>query len=95
MQVIPLQDIPSQSLNVQLAGQNCNINIYQNDYGLFFDVFVNSVLIIGGVVCQDRNRIVRDYYLGFLGDLTFVDLNGTNDPTSPGLGSRYVLCYLG
>ena len=94
MQVIPLQDISSQTLNVQLAGQNCNINVYQNAYGLFCDLYVNSVLIIGGVVCQDRNRIVRDVYLGFIGDLCFIDTTGSNDPTLPGLGSRYVFCYL-
>ena len=44
--------------------------------------------------CEDRNRIVRDLYLGFVGDLCFMDTQGTTDPVSPGLGLRYVLVYL-
>jgi hypothetical protein len=94
MLIIPLQAIPSQSINVQLAGQNCTINVYQNTYGLFCDLYVSNVLIIGGVICQNLNRIVRDIYLGFIGDLCFQDTQGSNDPDYTGLGSRYLFCYL-
>ena len=41
-----------------------------------------------------RNRIVRDTYLGFLGDLAFFDLQGEDDPYYTGLGDRWVLGYL-
>jgi len=64
-------------------------------YGLFIDVFVNNQLIIGGVICENLNRIVRDSYLGFIGDLIFYDTTkGGNDPDYTGLGSRYLLVYL-
>lgn len=49
--------------------------------------------IITGVICQDRNRIVRNGYLGFVGDLAFVDTQGTSDPEIATLGSRYLLTY--
>jgi hypothetical protein len=94
MQIVPIQDLASQTLNATLANQSTQLNIYTNSQGLFMDVLVNGDLIIGGVVCQDRNRIVRDAYLGFTGDLCFQDTQGTNDPGSPGLGTRYQLCYL-
>lgn len=94
MQFVPIQDTYSQTLTVTLGGQNCSINVYQNGYGLFCDLFVNNAQIVGGVICEDRNLIVRDAYLGFIGDLSFFDTQGTNDPVSPGLGSRYWLCYL-
>lgn len=94
MQIIPIQDVFSQTLQVPLAGQTCQINIYQTDYGLFCDLYVSNALVIGGVICQDRNRIVRDLYLGFVGDLCFIDTQGSGDPSSPGLGTRYVLAYL-
>jgi hypothetical protein len=68
--------------------------VYQKDAGLFCDLSVNNVLIIGGVLCFNLNRIVRDLYLGFVGDLMFSDTQGTSDPLSPGLGSRYQLFYL-
>jgi len=94
MLIIPINPVPSQVLNVQLADQACTIRIYQKFYGIYLDLLVSDVLIIGGVKCEDRNRIVRDIYLGFLGDLTFIDNQGLSDPTFTGLGSRFSLAYL-
>ena len=91
---IPLQDVPAQLVKVSLSSQSCQINIYQNSYGLFCDLSVGNIPIISGVICQNLNRIVRDLYLGFVGDLVFNDTQGASDPTSPGLGTRYVLLYL-
>jgi hypothetical protein len=101
MHIIPISDTFSQTLSVQLAGQNCKINLYQKSTGFYCDLFVNGSLLIGGVICQNLNRIVRSLYLGFVGDLCFVDTQGTFtlpstglDPSSPGLGTRYVFCYI-
>jgi len=94
MQIIPIQDVPNQQIQVTLAGQQCAINLYENSQGLFCDLLISNTLIVAGVICQDRNRIVRDLYLGFIGDLSFVDTQGLGDPMSPGLGTRYVFCYL-
>lgn len=94
MKIIPLQAVPSQTVQVSLAGQPCKINVYQMDSGLYCDLFVNNVMILGGIICQDRNRIVRDAYFGFVGDLGFIDTQGTQDPDYTGLGSRYNLAYL-
>jgi hypothetical protein len=101
MQIIPIVDTYSQTLSVQLAGQNCTINLYQKSTGLFCDLYVNGSLLIGGVICQNLNLIVRSLYLGFAGDLFFYDTQGTyaipstgSDPSSPGLGTRYLLLYL-
>lgn len=94
MKIIPLQAVPSQTVQVSLAGQSCKINVYQLDSGLYCDLFVNNVMILGGIICQDRNRIVRDAYFGFVGDLGFIDTQGTQDPDYTGLGSRYNLAYL-
>jgi len=57
------------------------------------DVLVNDVLIIGGVLCEDINRIVRSTYLGFIGDFAFVDTQGNLDPYYAGIGTRYYLLY--
>jgi hypothetical protein len=61
---------------------------------LYLDLFVNSVPLVNGVVCQNLNRVIRMDYLGFIGDLMWQDTQGTNDPSSPGLGMRYLFCYL-
>ena len=94
MQIIPLADVYSQALNVSLGGQSCTINVYTKSTGLYLDLYVLDSLIIGGVVCQNLNLIVRSSYLGFIGDLMFEDTQGVNDPSSPGLGTRYLLCYI-
>lgn len=94
MQMIPLRAVNSQVLTVTLAQQRARLKVYQKTTGLFMDVYVNDALIIGGVISEDRNRIVRDKYLGFIGDLAFYDTQGTSDPVASGLGARYRLLYL-
>lgn len=95
MLIIPLTDTPAQTFSVQLGGQSCSINLYQKSTGLFLDLIVNNVAVLTGVICENLNRIVRNKYLGFLGDLMFEDMQGTSDPYySGGLGNRFLLCYL-
>jgi hypothetical protein len=91
MQVIPLQPIPNQTLQVQLEGQPCTIDIVQYSFGLFVTLYVGDALVIAGVLCENFNRIVRSLYLGFSGDFVFLDMQGRADPVYTGLGSRYVL----
>lgn len=94
MLVIPLQALPNQVVTVSLANQTCQISVYQLSPGLFCNVYVNNVLVVAGVICQNINRIVREAYLGFIGDLIFMDLQGDTDPYYTGLGSRFQLLYL-
>ena len=93
MILVPLNQIPSQTLTTILSGQTCQINVYQKFYGVFVDLYVGTTLIIGGVIAEDRNRIVRDVYLGFSGDIFFVDTQGNDDPDYTGLGTRWRLVY--
>ena len=94
MQVIPLIPEASQSLDVNLAGQSCRIEIYQKSVGLLLDLSVGDRYVVVGQICRDRCRLIRLQYLGFIGDLAFFDTQGANDPESSGLGSRWKLIYL-
>ena len=94
MLAIPLLAVPSQTANILLGGQNCTLNVYTLSTGLFMDVLVNGLPIITGVLCVNQVRVVRDAYLGFVGDLAFSDTQGSNDPDYTGLDSRYALVYL-
>lgn len=94
MVIIPLQAVPSQAVGATLDGQVSQISLYQKDAGLFIDLYVDNALVIGGVICQNLNRIVRSLYLGFSGDLTFIDNQGDTDPVYSGLGTRYSLAYI-
>ncbi|OBP11392.1 MULTISPECIES: Ig domain-containing protein [unclassified Pseudomonas] len=94
MQIIPLAAVASQTLKVVLAQQNCVLNVYQQSTGMYLDVILEGETILAGVLCRDRVRCVRQAYLGFIGDLAFMDTEGTDDPVYSGLGSRWVLMYL-
>ena len=94
MQIIPLNPVPNQTLNIQLGGQDCDLNVTQSFFGVFVDVYVSNAPIIVGVLCENRNRIVRSAYLGFIGDLAFVDTQGSDNPFYTGLGVRFQLLYL-
>lgn len=94
MRIIPIQATASQIVTAQLADQVCQITIKQRAFGLFLDLDVNNSSIVAGVLCQNLNKIVRSDYLGFTGDLCFIDQQGTSDPDYTGLGSRFVLAYL-
>lgn len=93
-EIVPLNANPNQIVTVGLGNQTCQIAVRQTSKGLFLSLYVNNTLIIGGVICQNLNRIVRDLYLGFAGDLVFYDTQGTSDPDYTGLGARFLLVYL-
>lgn len=99
MLVVPTQPQPNQQVQCQLNGQACTLNVYQNPFGLFMDVFVGSTQIIAGVICENMNRIVRDSYLGFVGDFVWIDTQAASpsvaqDPVYTGIGTRFLLLYL-
>lgn len=90
---ILLSSLPAQSLYVQLGNQTCRLKVYQKMTGLYLDLDVDNVRVVSGALCRDRVWIVRDGYLGFTGDLAFVDGQGTSDPDYTGLADRYALLW--
>lgn len=69
-------------------------NVYLLPAVVYLDLYVANTLILGGIRCMNGVVIVRDAYLGFIGDLVFYDTQGSTDPVYTGLGARYVLTYL-
>lgn len=97
MKIIPLQTVPNQTLQVQLGVQPCTISLVQTAFGLFATLYVGGTLIVASVLCQNFNRIVRSLYLGFSGDMFFLDTQGTSDPVYTGIGgvdARYQMVYI-
>src|SRR5690242_826481 len=96
MQKIPLNAVPNQTLSTTLGDQQVGLAIRQTRYGLFMDVYLSGALLIGGVICENLNRIVRSAYLGFAGDFVWYDTEGASDPYFTGIGTdgRFQLLYL-
>lgn len=98
MLLIPTKPLPSQTISVLVSNQATTLNIYQKgnnpaSWALFMDVLLNDALLIGGVVCQNLNVIVRDAYFGYSGDFAWFDTQGATDPVYTGLGTRYQLWW--
>ena len=94
MDQIPLSPVPAQTCTVTLGGQACRLDVFQKSTGLFVNLYLSDVPVVLGVIAQHANRLVREPYGLFVGDLAFFDLQGTDDPQYDGLGSRWVLGYL-
>jgi len=94
MLIVPTNPVPAQTLSILLAGQNCQINVYQKTKGMYLDLSINNAALKTGIRCRDRMLLIRYAYLGFIGDLSFFDTQGVSDPGYAGLGSRYQLVYL-
>lgn len=94
MLTIPLQPIPSQIVKVILGGQNCQIKVYQKPPGIFVDVASDGANISTGIIARDAVPIISRGYVGFIGNLLFIDSQGNLDPEYKGLGIRFNLVYL-
>lgn len=94
MQIIPLSAVASQTFAIVLAQQNCTISVFQKSTGMFLDLLVSGAPVIRGVICLDAVRILQQTYQSFVGDLMFMDMQGSDDPKYAGLGTRWVLMYL-
>lgn len=93
--VVPLQSVPSQTVALTLAGQQCQINVYQKTTGLFFDLIIDGVDKVKGRICRNKALLVDAAYLGVTGDFLFYDTQGSSDPDYTGLADRYALVFVG
>lgn len=80
-------------MNVTLGKQNCQIKIYQKSTGVYLDLSIENIPLVNTILCLDRVKLIRHSYLGFVGNLAFVDTQGMTDPIYTGMGSRYCLIY--
>lgn len=62
---------------------------YENTNPVFMDLYVNDALVVGGVICLSGVRLVRDAYLGLVGDLAIID-TGVPQQTSPAQPAQVV-----
>lgn len=53
---------------------------YVNINPVFIDLYLNDTLVVGGVLLRNKNRVVRNTYFGFVGDIVVIDTAGDEDP---------------
>lgn len=91
---ISLQPVPAQMTKVVLGGQNCQIALWQKPQGLFVDINADGVELITSVIARDAVPLICRDYMGFVGNLLFLDIQGRSDPEYTGLNDRFKLVYL-
>ena len=92
--IIPLDAVSNQTFSVTLGTQSCQIKIDNKPgYGVFVSLWLAGVSIIQSSLALNRVGLVRYAYLGFTGELYFVDTQGADDPDYTGFGSRFILVY--
>lgn len=92
---IALSPVPNQTVAFQASGHRVSLTLRTLPNGaLLADVVMDGSTIAAGRTCLDRTAIIRRAYVGFPGDLAFVDTQGTLDPAASGLGTRYLLAWI-
>jgi hypothetical protein len=95
MILVPLAAVPSQSLSIQLGGQPCQITVRTLGTSLYFSLLINDEPIVQSRICRNRQRLLLDArYKGFVGDFMFIDTFEDEQPSFPGLGTRWFFFYL-
>lgn len=96
MQTIALRPVPNQQVQVSLGGQQCQIKVYEqgSDGQLYLDLTVAGQPISLCTPAYNMVNTVPSSYFGFTGTLAFLDTQGTSNPQSSGLGSRWQLLWL-
>lgn len=94
MRTVSVLPKKSQTISVNLSGQQCTIRLIQRISCIYMDFSVNGNIVAQGVPCLYGNKMIRYKYLGFSGDLVFLDNEGGDNPSWEGLGSRYPLYYI-
>lgn len=88
--VVPLNPVPSQTVNVTVGGQVARITVRTLGSLLYFSLEG----VATNRICRNRQRLLIDsQYRGFAGDFEFVDTKGAADPAYWGLGDRWQLVY--
>lgn len=94
MQVIQLQPLPSQQVSFVAANQQCSMTIYTKNDQMFFDLVADGVSVCSARLIRNAVPMLRAEYTGFTGDFFITDLEGQDDPSYTGLGSRWRLVYM-
>lgn len=90
---IPLKAVPSQAVNVPLAGQPCTIGLREIGGRQYLSLSINGKVICRNVLVVNRSAIVRAKYNGFIGELAAIDTQGDDAPVYTGWGTRWLLAF--
>ena len=93
MKVVPVSAVPSQTFQVILDNQDCDIDLFTRGDHLFMSLYVDGEPVQCSALCLNMVSIIQMPNNSFFGTLAFVDTLGESNPEYSELGSRYLLTY--
>lgn len=95
MKVISIKQKDDQYFNCTFGDSGYRMRLLdRGTAGVFLDVYREDELLLAGLPCLDRVRIIRSAYKRFPGDLMFVDQVGFDNPQFSYFNTRFQLNYL-
>lgn len=95
MKIIPIKQRDDQYFNCTFGDDSYRMRLLdRGTAGVFLDVYREDKLLLPGLACLDRVRIIRSPYKRFPGDLMFVDQEGFDNPQFSYFNTRFQLNYL-
>lgn len=91
--IIPLSQIPNQTFNINLNGQECEFKFITRGVFMYMDLTVDGEVIINGQICLNNVDLIQYKHLKFNGRLFFTDTQGSLDPLYYGLNERWLLIF--
>lgn len=90
---IPLRAVPSQTVQVSLAGQPVTLYLRQLGGRQYISVSWAGEVLCDTVLMVNRSAIIRAAYTGFIGDIAVNDTQGDEAPEYTGWSSRWQLLF--
>jgi restriction endonuclease S subunit len=92
MLIIPIQPIPNQNIRLTVNGQACEINLRQQNTGIYFSLVSDGTSICNSVLCQNAAPLNSQF--SFNGVFVLFDVESNEKPDYSRLGTKWVLYYL-
>ena len=93
VELIPIRAVPSQTVQVSLAGQPCTLYLRELGGRQYISVSWAGEPICESVLIQDKTGIIRAPYTGFVGEIAAYDTQGDEAPSYEGWGDRWLLLF--
>lgn len=91
--VIPLAQLPNQTFNIDLNGQQCVFDFITRGVFMYMNLTVDGEVVVNGQICLNNTNLIQYKHLNFTGKLYFTDTQGDLDPLYYGLNDRWLLIY--
>lgn len=90
---IPLDPVPSQSFQIVLDNQDCEIDLLFRGNNFFVNLIVDGTIVQQGAIVHDAVSIITRPNNIFSGAIAVIDTQGDDDPLYSGLGTRWQMVY--